>query len=126
MDVGSVESFPAAKTSVVDDVYFGVTKHAVYATPITMNINTINIICTFLCQNKEIIWLKSSSSIYTPFSFFVFSFELILSKILYNKITNSFNSFSTYFAIFLLPLPQSIENNNPNTVPLAVEVYKTL
>ena len=126
MDVGSVESFPAAKTSVVDDVYFGVTKHAVYATPITMNINTINIICTFLCQNKEIIWLKSSSSIYTPFSFFVFSFELTLSKILYNKITNSFNSFSTYFAIFLLPLPQSIENNNPNTVPLAVEVYKTL
>ena len=126
MDVGSVESFPAAKTSVVDDVYLGVTKHDVYATPITMNINTINIICTFLCQNKEIIWLKSSSSIYTPFSFFVFSFELTLSKILYNKITNSFNSFSTYFAIFLLPLPQSIENNNPNTVPLAVEVYKTL
>ena len=91
-----------------------------------MNINTINIICTFLCQNKEIIWLKSSSSIYTPFFFFFFSFELILSKILYNKITNSFNSFSTYFAIFLLPLLQSIENNNPNTVPLAVEVYKTL
>lgn len=126
MDVGSVESFPAAKTNVVDDVYFGVTKHVVYATPIAININTINTICTFLCQNNEIIWLKSNSSIITPFLFFVFSFELILSKILYNKITNSFNSFSTYFAIFLLPLPQSIENNNPNTVPLAVEVYKTL
>lgn len=31
-----------------------------------------------------------------------------------------------HLTIFLLPLPQSIENNNPNTVPLAVEVYKTL
>ena len=39
-----VEFSDVANSSVVDDVYLGVTKHVVYATPITMNINIINII----------------------------------------------------------------------------------
>ena len=65
VSVFPVEFSDFPKSSVVDDVYTGVTNPIVYITPINMNIATISSIFTFLFQNNISNSFKSNSSIFS-------------------------------------------------------------